>query len=82
MKLKTSIIFKGTLSEIVTDLETWKRQDATRAKAIMKAPAALKIVVCNFPTKSQRTTSISAQRTIWPEEADRIPKIIEESLAE
>lgn len=82
MKLKTSIIFKGTLSEIVSDLETWKKKDAIRAKAIMKAPAALKITVCNYPVKTNRVTAISAQRTIWPEEADKIPELIANALVE
>ncbi len=82
MKLKTNIIFKGTLSEIVTDLETWKKQDPARAKAVMKAPGQLKITICNYPTKSTRCASVSAQRTIWPEEAEQIPKIIQEGLAE
>jgi len=82
LKLKTSIIFKGTLSEIVSDLETWKKKDAIRAKAIMKAPAALKITVCNYPVKTNRVTAISAQRTIWPEEADKIPELIANALVE
>lgn len=82
MKLKTSIVFKGTLSEIVTDLESWKKKDPARAKAIMKAPAALKITVCNYPVKTNRTTGVSAQRTIWPEEAAKIPDLIANALVE
>jgi hypothetical protein len=82
MKLKTTIAFKGTLSEIVADLEAWKKSDSVRAKIITKCPAVLKITYANYPVKSERRSTVSAQRTIWAEDADKLPAIIAQAVAE
>lgn len=76
MKLKTNITFHGSLTEIVADLETWKKADPTRAKLVTKCPATLKLTITNYEVKAKRYAAVSEQRTIWPEEADKLPKLI------
>jgi hypothetical protein len=82
MKLKTTIAFKGTLPEIVADLEHWKKQDPVRAKLLSKCPAVLKLTFANYPVKSERRATVAAQRTIWAEDADKLPNIIAQAVAE
>lgn len=82
MRLKTTITFRGTLAEIVRDLELWRNEDKTRAKILTAAPARLIITQCNYPTKSKRATIITGQREIWPEERQKVAPTIAEQLAE